>query len=158
MHLAHLAYLIIPDPLRNLPAPVERVALVTHLRGHLVFLGQARKQSGLIDRMCKGFLYIDVLAQRHGMGSHTGMGVVGRGHQYGIDGLAYLVKHHTPVLEAAGIGIVVKRLSGIFPVHIAQGHNVLRAHLLQIAAAHSAHAHSGNVEFVTWRHMTVAAA
>ena len=91
------------------------------------------------------------------MGGNAGMGMVGRGHQYGIDGLAHLVEHHSPVLEPAGIGIVVKRLSGIFPVHIAQGHNVLRAHLLQIATSHSAHAHSGNVQFVTWRHMTVAA-
>ena len=99
MHLVHVSDHAGPDPLGELAAVIEGIALVAHLGGHLVFLGQFGQQSGLIDRMRQGFLDIDMLAQSHGVGGDDGMGVVRCGHNDGVDVLAHLVEHHPPVLE-----------------------------------------------------------
>ena len=157
VYLPYLADLASPYPFCDAAAPVERVTLVAHLCGHLIFLGQPGQQACLIHRVGQRLLAIDMLAQRHGMSCHAGMRMVGGGHHDGIDALAHLVEHHAPVLEPAGVGIVTERLVGIFPVDIAQGHDVLRSHVLEVAASHAANTDTGDVQFVTRGRMAKAA-
>ena len=85
MYLIHISYYTGLYPFRHLAAPVERVALVTHLCRHLIFFSQTGKQTGFVNRMCKRFLGITMLAQRNCMGGHTGMGMVRGSHHYSID-------------------------------------------------------------------------
>ena len=44
--------------------------------------------------------------------------------------------------------------SGIFPIDIAQGHNVFGIHVRQVIESHSAHANSGNVKFIAGSFVT----
>ena len=157
VYLPYLANLASPYPFCDAAAPVERVTLVAHLCGHLIFLGQLGQQACLIDRVGQRLLAIDMLAQRHGMGCDAGMGMVGRSHHDGVDALTHLVEHHSPVLEAAGVGIVAERLVCVFPIDVAQCYDVLRGHVLEVASSHAADTDTGDVQFVTRGRMAEAA-
>ncbi|MPM47938.1 hypothetical protein SDC9_94659 [bioreactor metagenome] len=150
MGLVHVADYAGVHPFGHLPAPVERIPLVSHLCGHLVFFRQSGQQSRFIDGVGQRFLYIGMFSQGNGMCRYPGMGMVGGCHHDGIDGFIHLVEHHPPVLELPGFRVVVECFGGIFPVNIAEGHDVFCFHVRQVATPHSSHADTGNVEFVTW--------
>ena len=82
------------------------------------------------------------------MGGDHGVRVVRRGHQHRIDVLAHLVEQDAPVLEALRGRVVAERLLGVGPVHVAEGDDVLRRHVGQVAPADAADADAGDVQLV----------
>ena len=103
--------------------------------------------------MSERFLDIDMLPQGNRVCSDHRVGMVRSGHDDSVDVLAHLVQHHPPVFETPGGRIVVERLHCIAPVHVAQGDDVLRRHILQVPAAYTADSHSRDVQPVTGSHM-----
>ena len=89
----------------------------------------------------------------HGMCRNGGMGMVGGGHQHSIYAVLHLIKHHAPVLEQLGFRKIAKGTSSVSPVGITQSHDVLRLHETEVASAHTSHAYTGYIEFVTRSHM-----
>ena len=98
--------------------------------------------------MGERFLDIDMLAEGHGVGRHDSVGVVGSRDKHGVDVLAHLVEHDSPVLEALCGGVVIEGFHRICPVHVAEGDYVLRGHILEIPAADSSDADSRDVQLV----------
>ena len=68
-------------------------ALVAHGRGHLVLAGQLAQGPRFVERAGQRLLAEDVLAGADGGGRDDRVGVVGRGHDDGVDLLAHLVEH-----------------------------------------------------------------
>ena len=104
--------------------------------------------------MGERFLDIGMLAEGHGVGRHDSVGVVRCGHEHGVDVLAHLVEHDSPVLEALCGGVVIEGFHRICPVHVAEGDYVLRGHILEIPAADSSDADSRYVKLVARSDMT----
>ena len=82
--------------------------------------------------------------------------MVRRGDHDGLDAAA-LVQHLPVIAEPLGLGIGLERVGRQFPVDVAQGDDVLRGHLAQVAGALTADADAGNVQFRTGRRLARAA-
>ena len=149
VHAGHLADFAVPDPFANEVAVCGRGALVTHLRSHLVLLGQVGEQAGLIDGVGQRLLHIDVLAHGDGVGGHDGMRVVGGCYEDGIDALAHLVVHAAEVAILLGIGMTVPGILGIVPVDITEGDDVVRPlHVAKVGVTHASDTYAGDVQLV----------
>ena len=149
LHLGHLTYLTVPNPLAHQVGAFGRRALVAHLGSHLVFISQLGEQTGLIHRMCHRLLGIYMLAHSHRVGSDDGVGMVGCRAKHGIKGAAHLVKHLAVVPILLGVGEASHHILGVLPIYIAQSHDVVGLlHVLDVAVAHTADTYSGNVQFV----------
>ena len=98
--------------------------------------------------MGQRFLYVNVLAEGHGFGGDDTVGVVGGSHQHGVDALAHVVEHLTVIPVPFGFRIAVESSFRILPVHVAQGHDVLRFHVRQVGCAHAADTDGRDVQFV----------
>ena len=84
------------------------------------------------------------------------MHVVGRGDHHRVDVLAFL-QQHAVVFEDLRLGIRLEGVGGVFPVHVAQGHDVFAGHLPQVARSLPAHADAGDVEFLVGRRLAASA-
>jgi len=93
MHFGYIANLARPDNLASGPMPLVRVALVSHLSGNFVLEGRFGQQAGFPRSPRQWFLNVDVLAAFHAPESHSGVHVVGRGDDHGVDVFAFLVQH-----------------------------------------------------------------
>ena len=149
VHAAHLADLAVPDPFADLAHAFGRCALVAHLRGHLVLVGQLGQQARLVDGVGQRFFAIYVLAGGDGVGGDDGVRVVRRSDHHGIGRLEHLVVHLAVVVELLGRRITFENVVGVFPVDIAQADDVLALQALQHRSAASADADAQDVEFVT---------
>ena len=148
MHFAHLAYLSCPNPFGYALVPFKRTALVSHLRCHLVLLGEFRKQSCFIHRVSERFLKVHMFSESHCMSGDNGVCMVRSGYHHCIDAFAHTVKHFAPILKAFCLGIVVESFHGILPIHVAKGYNVFGFHVMHVSAPHSAYTDARNVQFV----------
>ena len=81
-------------------------ALIAHLGGDLVLLGELAEQPRFIDRVRQGLLAIDMFAHAHGGGGGDGVHVIRRGHDDRIQRLL-LVEHLAEVLVELGVGILL---------------------------------------------------
>ena len=73
--------------------------------------------------------------------------VIGSGDDDGVDVLL-LFEHYPEITVHFGLRVGLESVGGISRVHIAQGHDVLGGTVLEVLAAHAAHADAGDVEFV----------
>ena len=80
--------------------------------------------------------------------------MVGRGDEHGVDILAHLVEHLAVVPVALGVRVAVESILGIFPVDVAQGHDIFGLHVLEVGGAHAAASDGGDIEFVARGGMT----
>jgi len=85
MNFTHRADSAIPDPFTNQAGTFFGVALVTHLRDHIPFLGFKSEEASFLYCVCQRFLDKHVLAHFDGHHSNNGMGVVGGADRDGIN-------------------------------------------------------------------------
>lgn len=76
-----------------------------------------------------------MLAHRDRVGRDQAVRVVGRGDEHGVDILAHLVEHLAVVPVALGVRVAVESVLGIFPVDVAQGHDIFGLHVLEVGGA-----------------------
>ena len=144
----HLADLAVPDPVANLLHAFARRTLVTHLSGDALLGGQLGQQTRLVNRVGKGLLAVDVLAQLHRGARYQSVSVVGGTADNGVDLVADLVVHLAPVPETLSLRVAVESALGIVPVGIAESHDVLVRYVAQHGCASSADADTGDVQLV----------
>ena len=83
------------------------------------------------------------LDRRH---RRDGMRVIGRSDHDRVDPLL-LFEHGAKIAIPTGVGILLKRPGGVFPIHVAERDDVLALEVLQVGQTLPANADSGNVEF-----------
>ena len=153
-HFGDLSDLTVPYPFAHQVGALVRSPLVAHLRSHVVLFGQLGQQAGLIYRVGQRLLAIHVLAHGQRFGRDDGMGVVGRSHQDRIDALAHFIIHLAVIIIPLGVGKTLENRLGITPVHVAQGHDIIRlCHVFQIGITHASDTYSRDVQLVTGRDM-----
>ena len=149
IHAFHLTDLAVPDPFADLIDTFARCPLITHLARDLIFLSQLRKQTRFVNRVSQRFLYVNVFAQRNGIGRNNRVRVVGRSHDHSVDRFAHFVVHLPIVPILLGFGMRIEYFFGILPVHIAKSDDVFsRRHLLDVGISHSADTHGGNIQLI----------
>src|SRR5690606_28003021 len=114
----YLTYCVRLNPFCDLPTPIERVPLVSHLGSYFMLFCKVGKKAGFIDRVGEWLLRIAMLSQSDGMRCHAGMGMVRSCHHHSIDGCTHLVEHFSPVFKPLGFGVIIKCFLRIAPVHI----------------------------------------
>jgi hypothetical protein len=100
--------------------------------------------------MRERFLHIDVPADADGGQRDDRVGVVGRGHDHGVDVLL-LVEHLALIAIDFGPGKLLERLGGVTLVHVTERHDVLGGALLEVVVPYAANADAGDVELLARR-------
>ena len=124
-----------------------RVALITHLRGDLVFRGRLGQQPRFPRRACERLLDIHVLATLHGGERDGGVHVIGDHDRHRVDALL--------LVEQLAIVLVFRRLLPAFetlgaagPVHVGQRDDVLRVERPEHAHGTAAGADAGDIHLL----------
>jgi len=78
--LGHVAEDALPDPLDQQADMLAGVALVAHLRGDVLGLGQIAELAGLVEVVTEGLLAVDAAPRLQGADAGGEVMVVGRGH------------------------------------------------------------------------------
>jgi len=83
---------------------VFRRALIPHLRGDFVLIGDFFHHAGFIHVVGERLLAIDVLLHLHGHDAGRRMRVIGSAHGHGVDLLVHLLQHLAKVVVLLGVG------------------------------------------------------
>ena len=150
MRLAHGANRAVLEPFGYLAIPLERHALVAHLGCDLCLSGGFGHHARFIHCAGQWFLTINMLAHFHCCDRHDCMVMIRRAYHYSLDAFL-LVQHLAEIFVAFGVGILLERLGGVVPVHVAQGDDIFAGDLLQVPSALAANAHSGDVQLAIGR-------
>ena len=135
------------------------MALVAQLGHDLVLAGRFHHRADLVDGVGHRFFAVDVLAAFHGCDGCHGVHVVGSGDQHRIDTLVHLVVHLAEVAEDLGLREPGQILPGALGVHVAQGHELDLARLLQlidVPAGLAPCADRGDADLLVRRSLTAA--
>ena len=130
MDFAHFADFARPENFAGHARRVVGVALVPHLSGDLVvFLGGLRQQARFPRRPRERLFDIDVLAGLHAGQRASGVHVIGRADDHGVDVLARFVEHLPKIFVLRGIRERSEPARPTRPIDIAQRDNVLDARM-----------------------------
>ena len=118
------------DPFLHLANAVIGVALIAHVRHHLVFLGGEAERARLPDIVRERFLRDDVLAALHALEGGGKVSVIGSVDADGVDFLTHLVEHHAEIGEffrgrERWVGFVV--LAKLCFIHVAEPDHIFIA-------------------------------
>ena len=129
------------DVLGHAADRLAAIALVAHLRQHLLLAGRLGQGVALGDIVGQRLLAEDVLAVVDGADGGRGMVVIGRGDQDHVEVLVALVEHLAIVVEDLGFGRVldalVHDLGNSLLVHVHQGDEVFAERTAHAVAAHA---------------------
>ena len=103
--------------------------------------------------MSQRFLGITMLTQCNGVCCHTSVCMVRSSYHNCIDRIPHLIEHNPPIFKTLCFRIILKCLIRIPPIHITQSDNILRAHVLQIAASHSTNTDASDIQFIARSYM-----
>ena len=129
------------------------MALVAHLRGHLVFLFRRHHQLDLPEAVAHGFFAIDVLAEGHRQHRDGEMGEIRRADAYGVNVLAHLVEHLPEILKARRVRDQLQCFLRVRRAHVrvAQRDEIHHAGLVKhrdVLRAAITDADAGEIDFV----------
>ena len=154
MHLADFADHAALDHLHRPAVGGAGMHLNPHLRGQSFFLGGEPKLPGFKDFVRQRLLAIHGLVVIEGRHRRRGVGVVRRGDDDGINGIAHLVEQFTEVGKGFGAGVFFVGLFQTVGIHIAKGGHfdlLVGGDGTQIPRAHAAHADMGRPQFAVGR-------
>ena len=137
-----------PDQFNDTPIVLCRVNLRPHLRRHALLGRHLRRQPRLLHRMSQRLLTIGVLPHPHGRHARRHMDMVGSAHHHRIHLAVHLVQQLAIVRKLLDPGILRKGFRGPTFVHVAQGHNILVLHTLQIGRTSTTHADERQTELL----------
>src|SRR5579875_1017428 len=126
MHLCDVADCARPDHFRALARAFVRVALISHLRSHAVFLCGLHQLTAFPNGVRQRFLHVDVLARLHSGDCGGGVHVIGNGYDHGIEVRAFFVEHLPVISIFRGFWEGTENLGRAHFVHIAKRHDVFR--------------------------------
>jgi hypothetical protein len=145
------------EPLVDEPVALEGHALVSHLRGHLVLPCRLGQLPRLVDRARQRLFAIHVPSTLDGGHGDDRVRVVGRAHDDAIDALLLFVEHLAKILVLLGLRVAIERARRVVPVHVGQRDDVLILELLEVPAALTPDAHTGQVQLFAGRRCAGAA-
>ena len=145
MRLADLADEAGVEPFADLADAFAGVALVPHLRDHLVGAGGLGEGTGLEDIMRDGLLDVDVLARAHAGHGDVGVRMVRGGDDDGVDVLA-LLEHDAEVGEGFRLRELLDGPRAALQVEVAQGDDVLVGAVADVASADAAEADGRDIQ------------
>ena len=139
-----------PDVLADRADRLAVMALVAHLRRHVLFFGGLHQGVALGHVVGHGLLHEGRLAQLDRPHGRRGVVVVGRGNEHDVEILAALVEHLAVIVVGADVGgLVLDPLDGLghdVVVHVDQGHGPLVGGDARVPAAHAAAADHADAE------------
>ena len=101
------------DDFNGAAQAVFGAALVAHLRGQVLFLGQLTHEAGFLDRLDERLLAEAVFAHLHGADGGDAVMMVRGGNGHGVDVLAHLVEHFAVILELLELRAFLRELLGL---------------------------------------------
>ena len=150
MHFTNVADLASPDHFAELTGSFVGVALVAHLSGHTVLASGLAQFARFKNKMSQRLLHVHVNPTFHSPGGGHGVCVIGRRDGHCVDA-SFLVQHLAEIFILFCLGIFLERLSGIFPVGIAQGHDVFTTAAFDVRSSFPSSPNGGDVELLVGR-------
>ncbi len=120
VHFLHVAQDAGLHPFAEDARTVVGMALVAHLRGHLLLPRELGELPRLPDRVRERLLDKDVLAEVQRRRCDRKVHVIGRRHRDRVDLVAHLVEHLPEIAEARHLRIGIERLGGAVVINIAK--------------------------------------